>query len=96
MSDRPASPDTKRSWFAQLKHGLSRTSVSLTENIAGVLTKRKLDDETLDELEEALIKADLGVAMADRIRAAVAKGRYDKGLTTEAVIKDIIDKTPIP
>ncbi len=49
-----------------------------------MLTKRKLDDDTLDELEEVLIKADLGVAMAARIRARVAKGRYDKGLTPEA------------
>jgi fused signal recognition particle receptor len=85
VSDKPASPDTKRSWFAQLKAGLSRTSNSLTENIAGVLTKRKLDEETLDELEEVLIKSDLGVGMADRIREAVSKGRYDKGLTADDV-----------
>jgi len=85
VSDKPAAPDTKKSWFAQLKAGLSRTSNSLTENLAGVLTKRKLDEETLDELEEVLIKADLGVGMADRIREALAKGRYDKALTTDDV-----------
>jgi fused signal recognition particle receptor len=85
VSDKPAGPETKKSWFAQLKSGLSRTSNSLTENLAGVLTKRKLDEETLDELEEALIKADLGVGMADRIREAVSKGRYDKGLTADDV-----------
>ena len=85
MSDKPAAPDTKKSWFAQLKAGLSRTSNSLTENLAGVLTKRKPDEETLDELEEVLIKADLGVGMADRIREALAKGRYDKGLTADDV-----------
>jgi len=85
VSDKPASPDTKKSWFAQLKAGLSRTSNSLTENLAGVLTKRKLDEETLDELEEVLIKADLGVGMADRIREALTKGRHDKGLTADDV-----------
>jgi fused signal recognition particle receptor len=85
VSDKPAAPDTKKSWFAQLKAGLSRTSNSLTENLAGVLTKRKLDEETLDELEEVLIKADLGVGMADRIREALGKGRYDKALTTDDV-----------
>jgi fused signal recognition particle receptor len=85
VSDKPAAPGTKKSWFAQLKSGLSRTSNSLTENLAGVLTKRKLDDETLDELEEVLIKADLGVGMADRIREVVSKGRYDKGLTADDV-----------
>ncbi|HUW73340.1 MAG TPA: signal recognition particle-docking protein FtsY [Methyloceanibacter sp.] len=77
--------ETKRSWFAQLKSGLSRTSNSLTENLAGVLTKRKLDEDTLDELEDVLIKADLGVAMADRIREAISSGRFDKGFTEEDV-----------
>ncbi len=77
--------EKKKSWYAQLKAGLSRSSNALTENLASVLTKRKLDEETLDELEEVLIKADLGVAMADRIREAVAGGRYEKGLTEEDV-----------
>ncbi len=85
MSEKIAPPESKRSWFAQLKAGLSRTSNSLTENIAGVLTKRKLDEETLDELEEVLIRADLGMAMADHVREAISKGRYDKGLTAEDV-----------
>ena len=81
MNDTPAQPEPKTGWFTQLKAGLSRTSNSLTENLSSVVTKRKLDDETLDELEEVLIKADLGVAMADRIREALSRGRYDKGLT---------------
>lgn len=46
-----------------------------------MLIKHKLNEDTLDELEEVLIKADLGVAMAGRIRDALAKGRFDKGLT---------------
>ena len=75
----------QRNWFAQLTAGLSRTSNSLTESLAGVLTKRKLDAETLDELEEALIRADLGVAMAERIRGAIAGGRYETGLTEDDV-----------
>ena len=85
MSDKPASPEPKKGWFAQLKAGLSRTSSSLSENLASVLTKRKLDEETLDELEEVLIKADLGLGMADRIREALTRGRYDQGLTEDDV-----------
>ncbi len=80
-----ASAEPKLSWLSQLRQGLSRSSSALSDNLAGVLTRRKLDDDTLDELEEVLIKADLGVAMAARIRACVAKGRYDKGLTPEAL-----------
>ena len=89
---RAAGSDAKRSWFAQLKSGLSRTSNSLTENLASVLTKRKLDEETLDGLEEVLIKADLGVTMADRIRETVASGRFDKGLTEEDVRAVLADE----
>jgi fused signal recognition particle receptor len=81
--------EPKRSWFDQLRHGLARTSTALSDNLAGALTKRKLDEDTLDRIEEVLIKADLGVAMAGRIRAAIAKGRYDRGLDADAV-RDIV------
>jgi fused signal recognition particle receptor len=72
-------------WFEQLRQGLARSSTALTDGLAGVLTKRKLDEETLDQLEEVLIKSDLGVAMAERIRARLAKGRHERGLDPDAV-----------
>ena len=72
-------------WFDQLRQGLARSSNALSDGLAGVLTKRKLDEETLDQLEEFLIKSDLGVAMAERIRARLAKGRHERGLTPGAV-----------
>ncbi len=50
-----------------------------------MLSKRKLDEETLDELEDALIKADLGVAMASRIRQALASTRHERGLSPLAL-----------
>ncbi|HLO23776.1 MAG TPA: signal recognition particle-docking protein FtsY [Methyloceanibacter sp.] len=75
----------KRSWFAELRKGLARSSSALSDNLASALTKRKLDEETLDQLEEVLIKADLGVAMAGRIREIIAKGRYERGVSPEAV-----------
>jgi fused signal recognition particle receptor len=85
-------PEPKRSWFAELRKGLTRTSNALSENLAGVLTKRKLDEETLDRLEEVLIKADLGVAMASRIRDAVATERYDRGLDADSVREILADE----
>jgi fused signal recognition particle receptor len=84
-----ASLEPKRSWFDQLRHGLSRTSSALSDNLAGALTKRKLDEDTLDRIEEVLIKADLGVAMAGRIRSAIARGRYERGLDPDTV-RDIV------
>ncbi|HET9574611.1 MAG TPA: signal recognition particle-docking protein FtsY [Methyloceanibacter sp.] len=80
-----AAEPPKRSWFAELRKGLARSSSALSDNLASALTKRKLDEETLDELEEVLIKADLGVAMAGRIREIVGKGRYERGLSPDAV-----------
>ncbi len=80
-----AALEPARSWFDQLRHGLARTSNALSDNLAGALTKRKLDDETLDRIEEVLIKADLGVAMAARIRSAISRGRYERGLDADAV-----------
>ena len=83
----PAAPEPapKRSWFAELRRGLARSSTALSDYLASALTKRKLDDDTLDQLEEVLIKADLGVAMAGRIRDAIAGGRYERGVSSEAV-----------
>ena len=75
----------QRSWFARLGQGLARTSTALSDNLASVLSRRKLDEETLDELEDALIKADLGVAMAGRIRQALAATCHDRGLSPQAL-----------
>ena len=83
--DIAARPEPKRSWLGQLRQGLARTTDALSDNLAGALTKRKLDEETLDRIEDVLIKADLGVAKAARIRERLAKGRYERGLTPEAV-----------
>lgn len=73
------------SWLQRLKHGLAKSSTQLAQNIAGVFTKRKLDADTLQELEDLLIEADLGVDTSSRITAALAKGRHDKEITTEDV-----------
>jgi fused signal recognition particle receptor len=75
----------KRSWFAELRKGLARSSSALSDGLAGALIKRKLDEETLDHLEDVLIKADLGVAMAGRIRDIIASGRYERSISPEAV-----------
>jgi fused signal recognition particle receptor len=84
--DKPkAAFEPQRSWFEQLRQGLARTSNSLSDNLAGALTKRKLDEDTLDRIEEVLIKADLGVAMAGRVRSAIARGRYERGIDPDSV-----------
>jgi fused signal recognition particle receptor len=75
----------KASWWQRLTGGLKRTSASIGGAIADLVTKRKLDAATIEELEEVLIRADLGVATAARVAEAVAEGRYDKSVTADEV-----------
>ncbi len=75
----------KPSWLQRLRSGLSKTSSRLAEGITTVFTRRKLDEDTLQEFEDLLIQADLGVETAMRITEALAKGRYEKGLGPEDV-----------
>jgi fused signal recognition particle receptor len=79
----PAAP--KKNWWARLTEGLARSSQSIGSGIAEIFTKRKLDAAALDDLEDVLIRADLGVAAAMRIREAVSQGRYNKDVDVETV-----------
>jgi fused signal recognition particle receptor len=78
-------PAAKSGWFQRLRQGLSKTSNQLSQGITGVFTKRKLDAATLEELEELLIQADLGVDTAARIADRLSEGRYDKEISADAV-----------
>ena len=70
--------EPKRSWWSRLREGLSRSSGAIGTGIGDIFTKRKLDAAMLEDLEDVLIRADLGVATATRISEAVGKGRYDR------------------
>ncbi|MBN9985720.1 signal recognition particle-docking protein FtsY [Rhizobium laguerreae] len=77
----------KLSWFQRLRNGLARTSSQLTGQITALFTKRKLDDETLQDLEDLLIQADLGVETAMRVTDTLASERYGKDVTGEDVTR---------
>ncbi|MDD2794259.1 signal recognition particle-docking protein FtsY [Acidocella sp.] len=72
-------------FFGRLKAGLSRSAAKLTGGIAGVFTKRKLDDAALEELEEQLIAADLGAAVAARIIKNFRSTRFGKEVSQQEV-----------
>ncbi|RWP40904.1 MAG: signal recognition particle-docking protein FtsY [Mesorhizobium sp.] len=78
-------PAPKRSWFQRMKEGLARSSRELSGNIAGVFTKRKLDEDTLQDLEDVLIRADLGMETALRITDSLAASRYGKDVSETEV-----------
>lgn len=69
--------------LARLKTGLSRSANTLAAGLTGLFTKKKLDAETVAELEEALIRADIGTIRASNIAAAVARGRFDSEISED-------------
>ena len=81
----------KKGWFTRLKEGLSRSSAKLTEGISSIFTKRKLDDATLEELEELLIQADLGPATAAKLTAELARTRFGKEVSGDEVRRALAD-----
>jgi fused signal recognition particle receptor len=96
MSD---STDTKQNWWQRLSGGLKRTSASIGGAITDLVAKRKLDQAMLDEIEEVLIRADLGVDTAAKIAAAVGEGRYDKEIAPDevkAVVAAEVEKVLAP
>ncbi|SOE16845.1 signal recognition particle-docking protein FtsY [Hoeflea halophila] len=77
----------KGNWWQRLRKGLSRTSGQLTGQITGIFTKRRLDEDTLEELEDILLQADLGVETAMRITDALSSSRYGKDISPAEVQK---------
>ena len=75
----------QKSWWNRLKDGLSRSSSAIGKGITDIFTKRKLDATTVEELEDVLIQADLGIDVAARIAAAVSKGRFDRQIAPDEI-----------
>jgi fused signal recognition particle receptor len=73
------------SFFAKLKNGLSKSSSKLGGGITDILTKRKLDGDSIESLEELLIEADIGVKMAGELCAKLSAQRFEKDVEPEAV-----------
>ncbi len=79
-------------WLARLRQGLGRSSTKIAGDIAGLLTRRRLDAATLAQLEEALIEADLGPAVAARLTAMLAETRLDRDVTDAEVRGALADE----
>jgi fused signal recognition particle receptor len=79
------SEQTKTGWLSRIRQGLSRSSSRLTQGISDLFTKRRLDDAALEELEELLITADLGVTTAAQVTARLAKERFNQEVDSREV-----------
>jgi len=96
QTDEAAPP---QSFFTRLRKGLARSSSALSEGITSVFTKRKLDEAALEEFEDLLIKADLGVETATTITNTLRQGRFDKEISDDevkAVLAGEIEKALAP
>lgn len=81
-----------QSWFQRLKSGLSKSSSKLSDGIASIFTKTKLDDETLEELEDLLLTTDIGVKTTTEIIATISQKKMEKNITPSEVKEIISDK----
>jgi fused signal recognition particle receptor len=72
-------------FFSRLKQGLARSTQKLTEGIAAIIRKRRLDDAALEELEDLLISADLGPAVAAKVIASFRRTRFGKEVSEEEI-----------
>lgn len=99
VAEQPSVAPAKKGWFERLRQGLRKTSSQLTQGIADVFTKRKLDAATLEELEDLLIQADLGLDTASRIVNRLSAGRFDKEIApseVSAILAEEVEKVLIP
>ncbi len=79
-------------FFSRLKQGLARSTEKLASGITAVFTRRKLDDAALEELEDLLIGADLGTAVAAKIIASFRRTRFGKEVTDEEIKHALADE----
>ena len=77
--------EKKGGWLSRLRAGLAKSTKRVTESITALFTKKKLDQQTLDDLEDVLIQADLGVTVASRLVGKLGKERFGKEVTDEEV-----------
>jgi fused signal recognition particle receptor len=87
-SDEPA----KKGWLSRLTDGLKRSSNSITQGVVSLVTKKKLDGEALEELEDILIQADLGVDTAMAITTRLEDERFGKEVSEEEIKQVLADE----
>lgn len=88
--------EEKKSWFKRLTEGLKKSSSAISEGISSIIFKRKLDAEVLEELEELLIRTDLGVHVSSQFVAEISKTRFNQEVSDEEIKQALVDViTPI-
>jgi fused signal recognition particle receptor len=79
-------------FLSRLKQGLARSTGKISESIGAVFTRRKLDDQALQDLEDVLVAADLGTAVAARVIAAFRRTRFGTEVTDDEIRQTLADE----
>lgn len=85
QEEAPSEPSESSGWFSRLTKGLSKSSNKLGQSIGDVFTKRKLDDDALEELEDLLIMADMGPKTAAKLVSDFSQNRFDKEIESNEI-----------
>ena len=80
-----SSDNIQKSWFSRLKEGLSASSNKVVSGITGIFTEKRLDEETLEQLEDLLISSDLGVNVDSRLIKTLSEHKFDKQVSDREV-----------
>jgi fused signal recognition particle receptor len=91
--------ETEGGFLARISSGLKKSTSQMADNMASAFTKRKLDDEAIEELQDLLIAADLGVGPATKVTDLLAKDRFDKQVTPMEIkiaLADVISEILTP
>ena len=78
-------PEKKKNWFQKLQTGLFKSSEKISQGVKKIFVNKKLDIQTLNDLEELLIMADLGPSAAEKLTAELANEKFDKNIKPEEV-----------
>jgi len=84
--------DDKKPWYKRLSEGLKRSTGALAGGIAEIVGKRRLDEATLEELEDLLIASDLGVAAAGKVVESLRRERFGKEVSADEVKAVLADR----
>ena len=90
--EEPEEKQAKKSWFGRLKEGLGKSASKITSGLAEAIGKPKLDASDLDEIEDALIMADLGVAAAGRLTEGLKKRSFPDGVTKDSLAQALAEE----
>ena len=79
-------------WFSRLKKGLGKSTARITAGLSGIIGKPKLDIADLEDIEDALIMADLGVDASARLAEGLKKRSYPDGVNPETLAQALADE----